>query len=123
MQFNLESAKNRKLINNYGPGYIEIGQQRLEMGFFLFESEIIPNWTETDPKQLSVESFEPILQKQPSILVLGTGSKLVFPELSVIAGLFQHQIVLETMTTSAACRTYNVIASEGRSVAAALMMI
>lgn len=123
MQFNLETAKNRKLVNNYGPGYIEIGQQRLESGFFLFESEILPGWMDTDPKALSVESFNPILEKQPSILILGTGAKLIFPEPSVIAGLFKYQIVLETMTTSAACRTYNVLASEGRSVAAALMII
>lgn len=123
MQFNLESAKNRKLVSNYGPGYIEIAQQRYETGLLLFENSVIPDWTETDPKALSIESFEPILDKQPSILILGTGSKLVFPEPSVIAGLFKYQVVLETMTTSAACRTYNVIASEGRCVAAALMII
>lgn len=123
MQFNLESAKNRKLVSNYGPGYIEIAQHRHETGLLLFENSVIPDWTETDPKALSIESFEPILDKQPSILILGTGSKLVFPEPSVMAGLFKYQVVLETMTTSAACRTYNVIASEGRSVAAALMII
>ncbi len=123
MQFNLETAKNRKLVNTYGKGFIEIGLQRVETGLFLHESELIFDWMETDSKTLSVESFTPILDKKPSILILGTGPKLVFPEPRVIAGLFKHGIVLETMDTSAACRTYNVLASEGRSVAAALMII
>ena len=37
-------------------------------------------------------------------------------------GLMQSRVGLETMDTQAACRTYNILAGEGRKVAAALLV-
>jgi len=33
-----------------------------------------------------------------------------------------HRMGLETMDTAAACRTYNILASEGRTVVVALLL-
>jgi uncharacterized protein len=46
----------------------------------------------------------------------------VFPPPALARVLFERRIGLETMDTAAACRTYNVLASEGRSVVAALIV-
>jgi len=54
--------------------------------------------------------------------VYGSGPRLVFPPPALARVLFERRIGLETMDTAAACRTYNVLASEGRSVVAALML-
>ena len=63
------------------------------------------------------------LALQPEILLIGTGRRLVFPAHSLYAELFRKGIGLEVMDTTAACRTYNILLSEGREVVAALFMI
>ncbi len=123
MKFTLESADNAKLVTNYGPGFFEINRVRFNTGLCLYQDGIFENWNENNPAELSVESFQQILTKQPEILILGTGSSLIFPPPDLIATLHKFGAVLETMDTSAACRTYNVLVSERRRVAAALMLI
>lgn len=59
--------------------------------------------------------------RPPSFLLLGTGSKQIFPGPDIRSRFVEAGIGLETMTTGAACRTYNVLLGEGRPVAAALV--
>lgn len=63
---------------------------------------------------------EPERYKHPAA---GTGNSLQFPEDQIFALLYKNAIGVEFMDTPAACRTYNILMSEGRSVAAALMAI
>jgi uncharacterized protein len=55
-------------------------------------------------------------------VLIGTGEQQRFPHASLLAAFFARRIGVEVMDTRAACRTYNVLVSEGRSVAAALML-
>jgi uncharacterized protein len=59
---------------------------------------------------------------KPEVVIYGSGPRLVFPPAALTRVLFERRIGLETMDTAAACRTYNVLASEGRSVVAALIL-
>ena len=59
---------------------------------------------------------------EPELVVLGTGSRLRFPPPALTAGLLAKGIGVEVMDTAAACRTYNVLMSEGRQVVAALLL-
>lgn len=59
--------------------------------------------------------------KPPSFLILGTGSKQIFPDPDIRSRFVEAGIGLETMSTGAACRTYNVLLAESRPVAAALV--
>jgi len=59
---------------------------------------------------------------QPDIVVLGTGASLRFPHPRLTRALLEQRIGLEVMDTAAACRTFNILAAEGRRVAAALML-
>ena len=52
----------------------------------------------------------------------GSGKQIRFPPVTWITSLIHKQIGIETMDTQAACRTYNILASEGRSVALALLL-
>ncbi len=123
MQFTLETAPNLKLLTNYGEGFIEVDGKPYNSGILLFGNTVISEWKSTDTKKLSEESIKPILREGAEILILGTGSKLVFPGARFITSLQKQGVVVESMSTSAACRTYNILASEGRRVAAALMLI
>jgi uncharacterized protein len=63
-----------------------------------------------------------VLMRAPEIVLLGTGPRLRFPSPAVYASLLKARIGVEVMDTAAACRTYNILAAEGRRVAAALML-
>ena len=57
------------------------------------------------------------------MVLLGTGGRLRFPPSAVLAPLIAAQIGYEVMDTGAACRTFNLLAGEGRRVLAALLLI
>ena len=63
-----------------------------------------------------------MLALEPEIVVLGSGTRQRFPELQLLAALLSRGIGCEVMDTGAACRTYNVLASEDRRVVAALLL-
>ncbi len=71
---------------------------------------------------LTAADFECILEFAPELVIFGSGSSLRFAPPVLHRALFERRIGVETMDTAAACRTYNVLATEGRSVVAALML-
>jgi hypothetical protein len=54
-------------------------------------------------------------------VIFGSGAAPALSSPRAAAPLIERRIGVETMDTAAACRTYNVLASEGRSVVAALL--
>jgi uncharacterized protein len=63
-----------------------------------------------------------LLALHPSIVLLGTGEQLSFPPPALLAVFYRAKIGIEVMNNGAACRTYSVLMSEGRKVAAALLI-
>jgi uncharacterized protein len=61
--------------------------------------------------------------KPRGVLLLGTGSRHVFPSSDLKVAFAEVGVGLEAMTTGAAARTYNVLLAEGRDVAAALVAV
>jgi len=70
---------------------------------------------------LEAAHFEAVLALKPELVIFGSGSRLRFIAPALYRALIDARIGLETMDTPAACRTYNVLAAEGRSVVAALL--
>ncbi|MFN3297029.1 Mth938-like domain-containing protein [Caldimonas sp.] len=71
---------------------------------------------------LTVEDFTRVADLAPEVVLLGTGTRLQFARPQLLQPLMARRIGVETMDTAAACRTYNILAGEGRSVVALLMM-
>ena len=55
-------------------------------------------------------------------MIFGSGTRLRFPPPAFLRALMEKRIGIETMDTLAACRTYNILAGEGRRVIAALLI-
>ena len=55
------------------------------------------------------------------MVILGTGARQAFPDPAWLQPFMVHGLPLECMDTPAACRTYNIVAAEGRRVLAALI--
>jgi len=47
---------------------------------------------------------------------------LIFPAVEVYSAIITHGIGVDFMDTHAACRTYNILMSEGRGVVAGLIL-
>jgi uncharacterized protein len=79
-------------------------------------------WDATGIDALSAAHFERVLELRPELLIFGSGTRLRFVAPALHRALIERGIGVETMDTAAACRTFNVLASEGRVVAAALLI-
>ena len=82
----------------------------------------VQGWNLSSFDAFSEAHFEQILAHKPELVILGTGQKLRFVKPALYRSLIQAGIGMETMDLGAACRTYNVLASEGRAVLAALLI-
>jgi uncharacterized protein len=122
MRIDLERPAGINLIHAVSPGEIRVGDRIMQRSFIIGVDDIIPDWPVSSTRDIDEESLSPILALAPEILLLGTGRALVFPGRDIHAAVLARNVGLEVMDTSAACRTYNILAAEGRSVIAALIV-
>jgi uncharacterized protein len=123
MKFILDDGNSGHAIQNYGASEITISGNVYRENLIVMPDRLIPEWRPNRFEELNQEDFSQLAALAPEIVVLGTGSRQQFPDHELIRPLVDQQIGLEVMATDAACRTYNILMSEGRRVAAALMMI
>lgn len=71
---------------------------------------------------LTEQHFEQMLGLKPELMIFGSGARIRFAKPALYQSLIKQRIGVETMDLAAACRTYNVLASEGRAVLAALLI-
>jgi len=82
----------------------------------------VRHWPVVAADALTEAHFEALLALQPEVVIFGSGARLQFVPPRLHRALIAQRIGLETMDSGAACRTYNVLASEGRRVVAALLL-
>lgn len=83
----------------------------------------IKEWKPQNSSKFSHEHFIGFSEDNPEIVLFGTGKQLTFPPQDCLSILQQNNIGYEVMDTAAACRTFNVLAAEGRDVILAMLMI
>ncbi len=122
MKFQLDSGKGTYSIHGYSTGAVRVNQQELTRSFVIAPEHLIVDWAPEHINQLRSEHLQAISALKPEIVILGTGSRLHFPPPAVTASLTMQQIGVEVMDTAAACRIYMVLMSEGRNVAAGMIL-
>jgi len=121
MKFHL-SAGEGNVVTGVGQGWVRIGILEYRENLVLTAEQIATGWASGGFDALTPEDFAGLVPLRPDIVVLGTGATLRFPHPRLTRALLDRRIGLEVMDTAAACRTFNVLAAEGRRVAAALML-
>lgn len=101
---------------------ITVNGEPYSQSIALTPDEILADWAPKAVAELSEPDFEPLIAKAPEIILVGTGPTNVFPPRELMFAFARRGIGLETMDTRAAARTFNVLASEGRQVAAVLYL-
>lgn len=123
MKIHLESGIGQMLIRAYAPGHITINEKVYTRSLIVTPQQVIADWPPLSFTDLLAAHFEAVAALRPEVVILGTGARLRFPAPSITRALVEAKIGLEVMDTGAACRTYNILMSDGRRVAAALLMI
>ena len=95
---------------------------RASSSFIVATDTIIKDWPLHDISLLAINHLQPVLQLEPELVLLGTGQKQQFPQTQLLASFYNQGIGVEIMDSPAACRTFNILAGEGRKVVAAIIM-
>ena len=99
----------------------EDGRLWLEQGLIITPHWLHHPWRPSQLDELNDDDLSPLRQGNVEVLLIGTGPSLRFPSTATLARLVGLGVGYEIMDTAAACRTYNILAAEGRKVAAILL--
>jgi len=118
-------ARNAPSIDAYGEGGFRLaGTWR--KGSVLILSDLARDWPVSSLADLTLSSLEPVFaagRAEVEFLLLGVGLRNAQPPRAVREALLSAGIGLEFMDTPAAAQLYNVLTSEGRRLAAALIAV
>ncbi len=115
-QFDVQS------ISGYGPGWIGVNGEKIENSVILNSTGERIAWDAARFEDLTPEHFARLAQVDAEVIIFGSGSRIRFPQAAWLKPLMVRRVGVETMDTAAACRTYNILAQEGRRVAVALLL-
>jgi len=123
MRIQLDSKGPSNVVRSYESGRIVINDTDYVSSLVVLPDRIVADWPPQSFDSLNEEHFGVLARLDAEIVLLGTGATLQFPAPTLLRPLVEAGRGFEIMDTGAACRTYNVLTSEGRRVAAALLMI
>lgn len=121
MKLHAQRPTSLNTVTAYGPGYIDVNGTR-HTGNLIVAPACVQPWPVAGFERLQPHDFDAVVQLQPEVVLLGTGARHRFAGPALVAHLARNGIGLESMDTRAACRTYNILLSDGRRVAGAFLL-
>ncbi len=109
-------------ISGYGPGWVGVDGEKITHSVIISSAGDRIAWAGARFDELDANHFAQLALVQAEVVIFGSGLRLRFPKAAWLEPLIGRRIGVETMDPAAACRTYNILAQEGRSVAAALLL-
>ena len=122
MQLNLERPDYDWYLRGADGVHALVNERTLHRSFVIAPDHLDEDWPVTDATTLQPAQLEPLLARQPELVLLGTGARQVFPPPAVLAACLGRGIGIEVMDNAAAARTYSVLAGEGRRVVAGFIL-
>ena len=121
MKFHLSRAAGN-VFTGHGADYVRLGVVEYRVNILVTPERVVSGWAAGGFDALSEADFAPLAELEPEVVLLGTGASLRFPHPRLMRVLTDAGIGVEVMDTPAACRTFNILAAEGRKVAAAILV-
>lgn len=115
-------AADRQVIESYGRSSFRVSGIAHEGAVLVFPDATLPWDGAVRVEELTAAAFAAVIERGGiEILLVGCGRRMVPLPRDLRARLREAGIIVDTMDTGAACRTYNVLLAEDRRVAAALL--
>jgi uncharacterized protein len=121
MKFHLSTSEGN-VFTGHGADYVRLGVIEYRENLLVTPERIVTAWAPGGFETLTEGDFAAIAALEPEVALLGTGATLRFPNPRLTRPLIDAGIGLEVMDTPAACRTFNILAAEGRQVVAAMLV-
>lgn len=121
MKLHQSNTAGLNMFTAYGEGYVAVNNEKHQKNLILLPESIILEWSTATVSTLTESDMQKLLGLGTEIILLGTGARLRFPASPLLRPFAPAGIGLEVMDLQAACRTFNILAAEGRKVAAALL--
>ncbi|MDL9997126.1 Mth938-like domain-containing protein [Variovorax sp. J22P240] len=109
-------------LTAHGPGWVAINNERVETSVVVGSRGERVEWNCSRFDEIGAEHFAQLASLGAELIIFGSGARIRFPQPAWLQPLMAQRTGVETMDTPAACRTYNILASEGRHVVAALLV-
>ncbi|MBO69114.1 MAG: hypothetical protein CL398_12500 [Acidiferrobacteraceae bacterium] len=122
MELQLENSPKGHFIRSISDTHIIVGKEAYSHSFIITPALIIPNWRPLSAASITSYDIDEILTLKSEIVIIGTGVKFATIDPSILSRSIELGLSIELMDTRAACRTYNLLASEDRSIAAGIIM-
>jgi uncharacterized protein len=122
MKFAQDSQDEGYFITAYEDDSVTVSGKQFEQSIIVSTDKLTENWGIDSIDSLKQDHIEIILELEPELIVIGTGNRLIFPAVEAYSTIIQRGIGIDFMDTGAACRTYNILMSEGRGVVAGLIL-
>lgn len=113
---------NQHHIRRIGPEGVTINETLYRRSLIVTPETLNTDWGPPSIATLAPAHIDALVALAPEVVLLGSGDQLIFPESALLAALMRTGVGYEVMDTAAACRTYNVLMSEGRRVVAGLII-
>ena len=122
MELQLENHRSGYHIDSFIDNAVVIGEVRYTTSLIVTPEQVIHDWPPQHPDQLTIDDLGMILTLKPALILVGTGNALQFPDSVILKEIIRAGIGIDFMDSRAVCRTYNILASEGRHVAAGIVI-
>lgn len=110
------------VIRAYTSSVITVNNRDYQSSLLLSNRTLLPDWPVQQVEDITPQHWQQILELKPQVIIIGTGERIQFPHPSTYATVIEQGIGVEFMDSMAACRTYNILLSEDRSVVAGIIM-
>ena len=121
MQWNLSTDTTMQTIMSYNTKEIRVNTS-VFFNSIIITPQSVANFNKTNVELLETADFDQLVELQPEVVLLGTGEKMIFPPPSLYQSLTKAQIGIEVMPSGSCCRTYNLLANDGRRVVAIILV-
>lgn len=122
MQITRDPGTEPNAIVACSAGEVRLRDRRFATSLILTRSAVLDAWRPPPLDQLTIDDFADLLALAPEVVLLGTGAQQRLPPPMLYTEFAARGVGLEVMDNRAACRTYNLLLSEYREVAVALML-
>jgi uncharacterized protein len=102
--------------------HVAVNGRVLQRSLLLQPEHLDENWGPDSFAALTQAHIDMLARIPFDVLLLGTGPRQHFPSPVLLRPIYEIGRGIEIMDTPAACRTYNILAAEGRQVCAALII-
>ncbi len=119
----VDDPNSSNTITAYGPGWIKIAQSKIDKPCLVTRTTLSVDSLPNNIMDLNIQNMEPIVSLHPELVIIGTGKKQLFLDQKISSTLTKQRIGVEYMDTAAACRSFNILLAEERSIVGIFYMI